>query len=59
MNSDRKRRPVLDRIIQAAFIIGFYDLIELIFEDIFLWLIIRQRKNKHRSSSRRTRNKRA
>lgn len=59
MNSDRKRRPVLDRIIQAAFIIGFYDLIELIFEDIFLWLIIRQRKKRHRSSSRRTRNKRA
>ena len=59
MNSDRKRRPVLDRIIQAAFIIGFYDLIELIFEDIFLWLIIRQRKKRHRSSSQRTRNKRA
>ena len=58
MNSDQKNHPVLDRIIQAAFMIGFYDLIELIFEDIFLWLIIRQRKNRHRSS-RRIRNKRA
>lgn len=59
MDEDQKSHPVLDRIIQIILIIGLYDLIELIFEDIILWMMIRRRRNRHRSDPRRTRNKQA
>ena len=49
MNGQTKKHPVLDRIIQIALVIGFYDLIELIFEDILLWLMIRSRKKKRKA----------
>ena len=48
------RRRTVDRVLQAAFIIGVYDLAELIFEDIFLWMIVRKRRAAGKRHNRNT-----
>ena len=49
MTGQSRGRRIFDRVFPVIFFFGVYDLIELILEDIILWLMIRSRKKKRKA----------